>query len=130
MLNPTVSYKLRSKIEKCMKKKKSNVIVSLDLSTPKDIIDTIENLGYDALGFKLHSDIIEFDLSGLPYGDRGYFYGRILQLSQEMDFLIIEDRKFSDIGNTVKLQSNLICSYADLITVHSLPGDSILGKNF
>ena len=44
MLNPTVSYKLKSKIEKIRKEKNSNVIVSLDLTNPEDIIHKIEDL--------------------------------------------------------------------------------------
>jgi orotidine 5'-phosphate decarboxylase subfamily 1/orotate phosphoribosyltransferase len=126
MLNPSVSYKLKSKIEKIRKKKNSNVIVSLDLTNPEDIIGMIDDLGWDALGFKLHSDIIEFDKIYSSYSDRWSFYSRIIEMREEMNFIIIEDRKFSDIGNTVKLQSNLITPYADLITVHSLPGESIL----
>jgi orotate phosphoribosyltransferase/orotidine 5'-phosphate decarboxylase subfamily 1 len=38
----------------------------------------------------------------------------------------MEDRKFADIGNTVHLQSEPICKYADLITVHAISGPGII----
>jgi len=42
----------------------------------------------------------------------------------------MEDRKFADIGNTCKLQLeggiHRIAEWADMVTVHGLPGRSIL----
>ena len=118
----SVSRRLQGKISEIVHEKSSNVIVSVDFTNPSSIIDMIENLCDFALGFKLHSDIIDFNESLT----KQQFYDNLMKLKEHKKFIIIEDRKFSDIGNTVKLQSKFIVTYADLITVHALPGISIL----
>lgn len=51
-------------------------------------------------------------------------------LAKRHNFLLMVDRKFADIGNTVSLQYGKgvfkISSWADLVTAHTLPGRSIL----
>ena len=48
----------------------------------------------------------------------------------QLDFLIIEDRKFADIGNTQLLQLTKgiynIASWADMITIHLIAGEAAL----
>ena len=71
---------------------------------------------------KLHCDIIS-DFSIL-------FTQQLKQLADKHNFLLMEDRKFADIGNTCRLQLGggafRIADWADIVTAHALPGPSIL----
>lgn len=109
---------LATRINNIIKQKKTNVILSADLTNTENILDLVNKINKDILGIKLHSDIIK-DVDHR-------FYDKLKKISQEKNFIIIEDRKFCDIGNTCHLQSNIITNYADLITVHSLPGQGII----
>ena len=108
----------QGRLSSIMTEKKTNVIWSADLSTQHEILNLLSRLGPYILGVKLHSDIIQdYDKS---------FLKALSLLAKAHNFLIIEDRKFCDIGNTVKFQSEPITKYADLITVHSVSGHGIL----
>jgi orotidine-5'-phosphate decarboxylase len=66
---------------------------------------------------KTHIDIIlDFDQDLIE---------QLLLLSKHFDFMIFEDRKFADIGNTVKLQYSggiyKISSWADVTNAHAVP---------
>ena len=95
--------------------KQSNLIVSLDYDTFDKVLSTTKLLGKKILGIKIHSDIIyDFDAKVLR------------ELCNEMKLLIMDDRKFCDIGATVSRQSEPITKYADLVTAHALPGQGII----
>jgi orotidine-5'-phosphate decarboxylase len=52
-------------------------------------------------------------------------------LAQQHNFIVMEDRKFGDIGNTVKLQYSspalsLPSGWAGLVTCHALPGPGVV----
>nr|QBK87013.1 MAG: phosphoribosyl transferase [Marseillevirus LCMAC103] len=99
-------------------RKKTNVVVSADVTDRVALFDLVEKVGRSVLGVKLHSDIV----AGWCEADAV----ALRALSRKLDFLIIEDRKFCDIGNTVGLQSGQITRHADLVTVHSIPGPAIV----
>jgi orotidine-5'-phosphate decarboxylase len=55
---------------------------------------------------------------------------QLTRLSKEHDFLIFEDRKFADIGNTVSLQYSSgvhkIASWSQITDAHLIPGSGII----
>lgn len=102
--------------------KKTNLCLAADLTKADDILNLAESVGPYICLLKTHVDIIE---------DFSESFIKSLQASaQKHNFLILEDRKFADIGNTVSLQYSKgvygISRWADLVTAHSLPGNGIL----
>lgn len=70
----------------------------------------------------MHIDIlIDFDAA---------FVDALLQAKKQYNFLIFEDRKFADIGSTVANQYKnglyRIAEWADIVTVHAVPGPGII----
>jgi len=76
--------------------KKSNIIASIDLTKSSDILTLLDNIGHQICMVKIHVDIIE----DFTWG----FIEKLVKLSKEKNFMIMEDRKFADIGNTQILQ--------------------------
>lgn len=99
-------------------RKKSNLILSADLTSAQAILQLANTLGGVLCGIKLHADIIE-DFSP-------EFSNRLKSLAEEKDFVLIEDRKFADIGNSAHLQFHKgmfhIAQWADMVTVHPIAG--------
>jgi uridine monophosphate synthetase len=111
---------------KTMVAKQSNLILSLDVDNQKDFFDLLEKTADHIVMVKTHVDILsDFSVS---------FIDRLLGMSRDRNFLIFEDRKFADIGNTVQKQFHggiyKISSWADFITVHMIPGPGILDGLF
>ncbi|XP_059053056.1 uridine 5'-monophosphate synthase-like [Achroia grisella] len=102
--------------------KKTNLCLSVDLTSPVKILELLEKVGEYICLVKTHVDIIEDFTSD--------FISRLKQLADRFNFFILEDRKFADIGNTVSLQYQKglykISEWADCVTSHSLPGEGIL----
>lgn len=105
-----------------MDHKKSNLCVAVDLPKSDDILKLVEKIGQHICLLKTHVDIIE------DFNDD--FIKSLKSLSKKYNFLIMEDRKYADIGNTVSQQYNngifKISSWADLVTVHAIAGQSII----
>jgi len=99
--------------------KKSNLIASADVITTKELLDFAEKVGPHIIALKTHIDIIsDFDPDStiLPLKD----------LAAKYNFLLMEDRKFADIGNTQELQFAhgiyKISNWADLVTSQVIGG--------
>lgn len=113
---------ITKKLFEIMVAKESNLCVAADLTKASEILDLVALIGPHICILKTHVDIIsDFDEN---------FVKTLKALAEKHNFLIMEDRKFADIGNTVALQFAegiyRIGTWADLVTVHSLPGPSIL----
>ncbi|KAL7730059.1 hypothetical protein ACLKA6_009345 [Drosophila palustris] len=105
-----------------MASKQTNLCLAADLTKSDDILDMADKCGPYICVLKTHVDIVE-DFSES-------FISNLQALAKRHNFLLMEDRKFVDIGNTVSLQYSKgiykISSWADLVTAHTLPGRSIL----
>ncbi|KAM6495795.1 Orotidine 5'-phosphate decarboxylase / HUMPS family domain containing protein [Amanita muscaria] len=105
-----------------IERKKSNLAVSVDLTKSADFLNIIDIVGPYICLIKTHIDILQdFDQSVIE---------RLQHLSAKHDFMIFEDRKFADIGNTVVLQYSAgihkIASWAHITNAHAVPGPSII----
>lgn len=105
-----------------MASKKTNLCLAADLTKCEEILCAADKCGPYICMLKTHIDIVEdFNVS---------FISNLRALADKHKFFIMEDRKFADIGNTVSLQHGKglfkISTWADLVTAHSISGQSIL----
>lgn len=111
------------KLLQVMIEKKSNLCVSIDLDICDEVLKIVSQVGPYVCAIKLHADI----LSDFSFKS---FIEPLEQLASEHKFLIIEDRKFADIGNTVRLQYtkglHKIGEWADLVTAHAISGPGVV----
>ena len=99
--------------------KRSNLIVSADVTTTAELLNLVEKVGPHIVALKTHIDIIsdfDADKTILPLKD----------LASKYNFLLMEDRKFADIGNTQELQFSMgvfkISNWADFVTAQVIAG--------
>ena len=102
--------------------KQSNLCVSVDLTSTAAVLDLVGKVGNFICMVKVHVDIIEdFSME---------FVSALKALAEKHNFLIFEDRKFADIGNTVKYQYGSgvyrISDWAHVVNAHSVPGDGVV----
>lgn len=126
-----MTFEARADLAKCsvgkelmklIASKKSTLCLAADLTNSLEILNLVEKVGPYICLLKTHIDIVE------DYNEN--FVKSLQSLAKKHNFMIMEDRKFADIGNTVALQYGnglfKISSWADLVTAHSLPGQGIL----
>lgn len=105
-----------------METKESTLCLAADLTKADSILELADLVGPHIVVLKTHVDIIE------DFSDN--FVKRLRELAKTHDFLLMEDRKFADIGNTVSLQYQRgiykIAEWADIVTVHAIVGQSII----
>ncbi len=110
------------KILDLIEEKKSRLILSLDVDNQKEFFNILEQTAEHIVMLKTHVDILtDFDEQ---------FITKLQEYAHKYNFLIFEDRKFADIGNTVRKQYRggvyRISDWSDVITVHGIPGEGIL----
>ena len=103
-----------------VKEKRSNLVLSADVSTCAEVLQLAEQLGPYICMLKLHTDALK-DLHASPA-----FIQELQTLSVKHNYLLCEDRKLADIGSTAARQYELL-GWADLVTVHSVAGPGVLG---
>lgn len=117
-----ISNACAKRLLELMDRKKTNLSVAADVTKKADLIRITNILGPYICVLKTHIDIIEdFDLELVE---------TLKELSKKHDFMIFEDRKFADIGNTVKHQYEggvyKIASWSDITNCHPIPGEGII----
>jgi uridine monophosphate synthetase len=116
------SNSIGRKLFELMELKQSNLAVSSDVTSKAALLELAEDLGPAICLLKTHMDVLRDADQDLTV--------KLTALSQKHQFLIFEDRKFADIGNTVRLQYEQgplqISAWADMVNFHPLPGPGIL----
>lgn len=126
-----MTFESRSNLAKCevakklfqlMATKKTTLCLAADMTDCEKILNAADLCGPYICVLKTHIDIVE------NFSED--FIKNLVALSKKHNFLIMEDRKFADIGNTVSMQYSKglfkIAQWADLVTAHSISGQGIL----
>ncbi|PIZ94946.1 MAG: orotidine-5'-phosphate decarboxylase [Candidatus Magasanikbacteria bacterium CG_4_10_14_0_2_um_filter_37_12] len=115
--NPTAQNLFR-----LMDEKKTNLSLAVDVTTKSELILLADLVGPEICILKTHIDIVEDYDNDLII--------KLQHLSEKHNFLIFEDRKFADIGNTVKHQYQdgvyHIADWAHITNAHTVPGSGII----
>lgn len=113
-----VSYRLLN----LMHAKKTNLCVAVDVTKSEDLLRLADAVGPHICMLKTHIEILE-DFTKETVTE-------LHTLAKKYNFLIFQDSKFGDIGNTVKHQYahgvHRIADWADLVTAHPVPGAGVI----
>ncbi|RNA19075.1 uridine 5 -monophosphate synthase [Brachionus plicatilis] len=102
--------------------KQSNLCFSADVESFDQLLKLADEIGPHICILKTHVDILkDFSMDKMQ---------SLVDLSIKHNFLIFEDRKFADIGNTVKFQygGGLYCisKWSNFINAHSIAGSGCI----
>lgn len=116
------THPVTQKLQKIVHHKKTNLALSADVTDSKSLLKLVEQTADHIAILKTHIDIVSDFTPKLTQ--------ELRQIADEGGFLVFEDRKFSDIGNTVSNQVRggvyHIANWADIINAHMLPGIGII----
>jgi uridine monophosphate synthetase len=105
-----------------MQEKESRVVLSLDVDSTTEFWAILKSAAKHIVMLKTHIDTLS-DYSPA-------FIAEVQQYCKENSIFLFEDRKFADIGNTVRAQYRggiyKIADWADFVTVHMISGEAIL----
>tara|TARA_E500000331_G_C17234007_1_gene703937 strand:- start:686 stop:1792 length:1107 start_codon:yes stop_codon:yes gene_type:complete len=111
---------IKHKLVDLMIKKESRLCFSADLDDKDKLIKILQDIGDKIVICKIHYDFYEDDNKGLK--------NKLIELSIEKDFLLMEDRKFVDISYTVEKQYRRYSKWIDLVTVMGNVNSEVVSK--
>ncbi len=102
--------------------KQSNLALSADVIHANQLFKLIDQVADKISLLKTHIDIIEDYTPEVT--------AELKKLAKQHNFLLFEDRKFADIGNTAMLQYQhgiyRIADWADITNCHLFPGEGLI----
>ena len=111
---------VKYRLGELIKKKKSRLCFSGDVEKSEELINMLDKIGDKIVICKIHYDF---------YDDKdGSLKKRLIELSIEHEFLLMEDRKFVDISHTVERQYSKYSKWVDMVTVMGNVHSEVISK--
>jgi uridine monophosphate synthetase len=112
---------VKYRMNNIIKNKKSRLCFSADLDCPDKILNILKDIGKYIIICKIHYDTLNIE-------ECSDFKEKIIELSNDHNFLLMEDRKFSDISYIVEKQYRQFRNWIDLVTVSANVVDDTVKK--
>ncbi|KAK8086744.1 orotidine 5'-phosphate decarboxylase [Apiospora phragmitis] len=116
------SHPLSNYLLRLMELKQSNLCLSADVTSARELLHLADKVGPSIVVLKTHYDI----LAGWDYHPQTGTGAKLGSLARKHGFLIFEDRKYGDIGHTVQMQytggTARVIDWAHIVNVNMVPG--------
>ncbi|KAI1495309.1 Orotidine 5'-phosphate decarboxylase [Biscogniauxia mediterranea] len=117
-----VTHPLSNYLLRLMELKKSNLCLSADVPTARELLSVADNIGPSIVVLKTHYDMV----AGWDFHPQTGTGAKLQALGRKHGFLIFEDRKFGDIGSTVQKQYTAgtarVIDWAHIVNINMVPG--------